>query len=576
MTTSGLGRVAVALIAIASPLSLAGCGPSSERHPAGPRVSALGQGAATDRGADVSPDSTYLVFISNRNGEDDLYRMEVPAGTVTRLTRTAADESDPAVSPDGKSVAFVRSEPRGSSLWVLRDLGGKAGTATRTAVDTSGLASPAWSPDGTRILCVSGARGFVLFPAGVAAGDAAGAPAGWPVPVDASEPAWAADGTVVYRAGPPGAGDLFAYDPGGSAPPRALTRTPFDERSPSVRDGVLAYTANPEGHYRVHVLRLGTDRPEAAVELGSEPFDCFDPAVWPGGDSVVYTEEAGWAIKTRSLEGGGVSTPVPPESGNFDPVFDADARNIFFCSNRDGNDEIYVVELESYTVANLTTNPGRDAEPDFSPATHRLVFTSERDGNEEILSIDESGLDEVFLAPSPARDTDPRFSPDGTRVAFASDRAGSFDIWTVEAAGGEPVRLTTDSAAAERFPTWVEDGAAVVYQSDRGGEESLRRIPAEGGAPAPVLAASEASARDTRPSASQDGKRLIFTRERNGDRNLWILDLTAGRAEPAVTDSLNQDDAGSWSPDGATLTYQSGGAANLYRRSLTGAERPGS
>jgi TolB protein len=409
----------------------------------------------------------------------------------------------------------------------------------------------------------------------VATGEIPGEPAGWPVPVDASEPTWGADGTVVYRAGPPGAGDLYAYDPAGPAGPRPVTQTPFDERSPALRDGVLAYLANPEGHDRVRVLRLGTGA-EVPVELGRDPRNCFDPAVWPGGGSVVYTEEAGWAIRTRPAAGGEASTPVPPDAGNFDPVFDADARNIFFTSDRDGNDEIYVVELEAYTVANLTTNPGRDFEPDFSPATHRLVFTSERDGNQEILSIDESGLDEVFLAPDPARDSEPRFSPDGTRVAFVSDRAGSPDIWIVDAAGGEPARLTTDRTAAERYPAWVEGGSAIVYQSDRGGVERLWRIPAAGGAAAPVSVDSEAGSRDTRPSASPDGKRVVFTRERNGDRDLWILDLASGRTAPAVTDSLNQDDGGSWSPDGSTLVYQSGGDRNLFRRALAGAERPGS
>ncbi len=575
MTASTLHPTAAATVAASIALALTACGGASEKGTPGPRVNALTGRAAADRGADVSPDSTYLVFISDRDGGDDLYRMDFPTKAVTRLTRTAADESDPAVSPDGKSVAFIRTEPRGSSLWLLQNLGGDSDTATRTATDTSGLASPAWSPDGSRILCVSGARGFVLFPAGVATGELPGAPVDWPLPVDASEPAWGADGTVVYRAGAPGAGDLYAYDPAGSAGPRPVTRTPFDERSPSLRDGVLAYLANPEGHYRVHVLRPGTGV-EAAVELGRDPRNCFDPAVWPGGGSVVYTEEAGWAIKTRPAAGGEASTPVPPDAGNFDPVFDADARNIFFTSDRDGNDEIYVVEMEGYTVANLTTNPGRDFEPDMSPATHRLVFTTEREGNLEILSIDESGLDEVFLAPGPARDSEPRFSPDGTRVAFVSDRAGSPDIWIVDAAGGEPARLTTDGSAAERFPTWVEGGSAIVYQSDRGGEERLWRIPAAGGEAAPVSLDSEAGSRDTRPSASPDGERVVFTRERGGDRDLWILDLASGRAVPAVTDSLNQDDAGSWSPDGSTLVYQSGGARNLIRRALVGAERPGS
>ncbi len=568
------------LPAVALVLLAAACGRGEQAAPPAPRTVLLTDDAPFDGAPDVAPDSTFLVFVSDRGGVRKLYRMDLPSGDVRALTGGPAVESDPRISPDGGRVAFVRREPTGGSLWILDAAGG---TPAAVAADTSGLATPAWSPDGARLLAVSGARGLVLAEV-PATGRSALVPADWPVPEDASDPWWAADGTLVYRSGPPEAGDLYALDTAAASTPRRLTRTDWDERSPCLRDGVLAFIADPGGVPQVQVARWPGEEPLASEALDSGRRTASRPVVWPGGGSVVYGERGGWAIATRPVNGGETTVLVPPEADNRHPVFDAEARNVFYTSDVDGNDEIYVVEVASLTVANLTTNPGRDFEPDFCPPLHRLVFVTERDGDENILTIDESGLDETVLAPSPARDVEPRFSPTGAEVAFVSDRAGSPDIWRVatglaepapgDSTGGEPVRVTGNDHGAEHFPAWVEDGAALVFDADWSGRESLWRIDARNGGPAvPIPADTAAGSWDAHAAADPGGTRIVFTRCLGGDRDLWILELDGGKAVRAVSDPRTQEDHASFSPDGRNLVFQKGGAVNLVRRELTGSRR---
>jgi Tol biopolymer transport system component len=84
------------------------------------------------------------VFSSNRSGTFDLWKKS--AGELVQLTHGEGADRDPAWSPDGTTIAFVRAQSGHADLWLL-DVG--TGTATQLTHDGAHDAHPTWLPDGT-------------------------------------------------------------------------------------------------------------------------------------------------------------------------------------------------------------------------------------------------------------------------------------------------------------------------------------------------------------------------------------------------------------------------------------------
>jgi TolB protein len=99
-----------------------------------------------------APDGTRLVVARRTSRGVDLFSVRADGRGLRRLTRTAATESEPEWSPDGRLIAFVRDAPDGSArIFVLRPDGRGVRRVTSGVVEDS---SPSWSPDGRELAFV--------------------------------------------------------------------------------------------------------------------------------------------------------------------------------------------------------------------------------------------------------------------------------------------------------------------------------------------------------------------------------------------------------------------------------------
>ena len=84
---------------------------------------------------------------------------------------------------------------------------------------------------------------------------------------------------------------------------------------------------------------------------------------------------------------------------------------IAFTSDRDGNAETYIMNIDGSEQVNLTNNPADDAGTSFSPDGSKIAFTSDRNENYEVYIMNVDGSEQVRLTDNPAKDWYPSFSP---------------------------------------------------------------------------------------------------------------------------------------------------------------------
>jgi len=90
----------------------------------------------------------------------------------------------------------------------------------------------------------------------------------------------------------------------------------------------------------------------------------------------------------------------------------------------------------------LTDNVSSDGSPSWSPDGTKIAFCSTKDGNAEIYVMNADGTGAIRLTNNPAWEDSPSWSPDGTRIAFDSSRDGNTEIYVMNADGTGQTRLT--------------------------------------------------------------------------------------------------------------------------------------
>ena len=153
------------------------------------------------------------------------------------------------------------------------------------------------------------------------------------------------------------------------------------------------------------------------------------------------------------------------------PVYSPDGERILFDSTRDGNTEIYALDLPTMAERRLTNDPGEDWGASWSPDGTRIAFNSDRTGemNVYVMAADGTGVRQVTAAAFGTGDLAPSWSPDGSQLIYTEriGSGGAGEIWSVPASGGEAQNLSRSQQAADEVWTggWGPDGRIVFSRA---------------------------------------------------------------------------------------------------------------
>jgi Tol biopolymer transport system component/tRNA A-37 threonylcarbamoyl transferase component Bud32 len=520
-----------------------------------------------------SPDGNQIAFSwsgdRDQNPARHIYVKLIGTDTPLQLTSGENRDTNPAWAPGGGAVAFLRQFPDGgAAVYQVSALGGPE---HRIAELGLGLAKLCWSPDGKYLF--SGGRGTpggksriwrisaetgerqALFadeiqedgsPAispdgrllafsrrlgdlnlGLFVTDLdrnmmpKGAPRQLPTqPGSNFNPAWSADGDIIFRYSTASAGRLWRVPASGKTPAREWSIALEGANSPAIAGNRhrLAYTL---GVTDSNIWRI--------------------PVAGPG--------KAGEPALVIASARGDLARP-----GAFSP----DGRRVGFESDRAGAVSVWLADADGSKPTLLSGSTDYlSGSPSWSPDGRWVAFDNRKGGLAAIYVIAADGGAPRRLLNVPWEHVVPSWSHDGKWIYFCSDHTGRFEVYKVPAGGGEPAAVTRSGGFA---PMESPDGKFLYYNRTRPSANynsvrgkitvPLLRMPVQGGEETQVLDAVYQRSWASTPQ----GIWFLWPRTPDGGE-LRFYDFATAKTSVAASLPRNLVAGLALSPDGGTLLY---------------------
>ncbi len=247
---------------------------------------------------------------------------------------------------------------------------------------------------------------------------------------------------------------------------------------------------------------------------------------------------------------------------------------IVFASNRDGDWDIYSMDVNGNNVVQLTDHPASDEVPACSPDGRRVVFRSERDLTPDLYVMGSDGNNVIRLTQDNFREGRASWSPDGTKMVFSSLCKINCDIFTVDADGSNRTRLAKEKMW-DVWPSWSPDGSKIAFVGAPDGVAGARFhifvMNADGTERHNLTDDTHLENKDSfSPTWSPDGRKIAFNSFRHfvpaDSRNDIFVIAADGKEMEQLTDGPDSSASPVYSPDGTKIAYVSGrrGTSNIY------------
>ncbi len=216
-------------------------------------------------------------------------------------------------------------------------------------------------------------------------------------------------------------------------------------------------------------------------QLTSSRSIAMNPTLSPDGKHLAYIDFTSGrpTLYIRSLTGGKTSA-VGKSSLSIDPGWRSN-REVAVTLSFDGNQEIYLVNIDGSLSRKVTNSKSIDISPTFSPDGSKMAFVSSRNGLPQIFIQDLASGQVSRLTFSGRYNTQPSWSPVGNKIVYTTwEKGGEINIFTINSDGSGLTQLT-QRCGENKSPSWSPDGEMIVFTSNRQGREKLYVMSSKGG-----------------------------------------------------------------------------------------------
>ena len=424
-----------------------------------------------------SPDGKHIAYMSDKNGNFDIYVMNVDTGQAINLTGDhTGDDTNPAWSPDGNRIAYY-SERGGGGIYHLSNIGGSPILVINLGFTPTRKFSThiSWSPEGSNLVYTYYSLLSIISVKG-------GKPEEIQLPFGfrtalLSGPAWSPDGKRIaftqHHDHNKLKSTIWTLNPDGSNAIKITDCNFFSDNPVWSSDGRRLFFVSNMGGGSNDIWWL-------AIEAGGKPSGsakCLMPgvnvsamALSPDGTRLVFSKVVRrsniWSIPivddhTFTLEEAEQVTFENHSITNLD--VSPDGKWIAFSSNRRGNADIWIMNKKTKELRQLTTNKATDTMPNWSPDGKSIVFQSDRNGNNDIFRKPVAGGITLQLTSHHRGDFYPKWSPKGDEIVFSSSRNQKFQTHVIPGSGGDLRILAPERWSSN--PLWSPDGSKIAFRS---------------------------------------------------------------------------------------------------------------
>ncbi|HVT43091.1 MAG TPA: BamA/TamA family outer membrane protein [Thermoanaerobaculia bacterium] len=261
-----------------------------------------------------------------------------------------------------------------------------------------------------------------------------------------------------------------------------------------------------------------------------------DVAFAPNGDQVAVfvKRERGRNLMLLNALTGRIEKLIPMEGveQQLNPAYSPDGTKIAFHAFRGNQADIFIYDLSSGEITNITDDAFYDAAPVYSPDGRSLVYSSVVDGYAKLFRLDVGNPSARYqLTTGPSNDSDAYFSPDGTRVFFTSDRQTS--RWTAEAAKlFEMAEGRIGGEERSEPPDPANFAAYNIYSLDLRSGDVLQYTDVVGGCFTPVVFIGAENKEQLVFSSYYKGRWRLYTT--TTDKQLFEAETTVLPSEPML------------------------------------------